>query len=68
MITDKGVRAGINPAPTNPPLQTTFRIGDNPPQFSVKGDNVGAGFIPALTPQKIYKQMARGENDYRQGS
>ena len=53
MITDKGVRAGINPAPTNPPLQTTFKIGDNSPQFSVKGDNVGAGFIPALTPQKI---------------
>jgi len=50
MITDKGVRAGINPAPTNPPLQTTFRVGDNSPQFSVKGDNVGAGFIPALTP------------------
>ena len=49
MITDKGVRAGINPAPTNPPLQTTFRVGDNSPQFSVKGDNVGAGFIPALT-------------------
>ena len=22
MITDKGVRAGINPAPTNPPLRT----------------------------------------------
>ena len=61
MITVKGVRA------TNPPLQTTFRGGDNSPQFSVKGDNVGAGFIPALTPQKIYKQMARGENDYRQG-
>ena len=67
MITDKGVRAGINPAPTNPPLQTTFRVGDNSPQFSVKGDNVGAGFIPALTPKKIYKQMARGWNDYRQG-
>ena len=48
-----GVRAGINPAPTNPPLQTTFRSGDYSPQFSVKGDNVGAGFIPALTPQKI---------------
>ena len=61
MITVKGVRA------TNPPLQTTFRGGDNSPQFSVKGDNVGAGFIPALTPQKIYKRMARGENDYRQG-
>ena len=44
-----GVRAGMNPAPTNPPLQTTFKIGDNSPQFSVKGDNVGAGFIPALT-------------------
>ena len=52
MITDKGVRAGINPAPT-PPLQTTFRIGDNPPQFSVKGDTVGAGFIPALTPLTV---------------
>ena len=23
------------------------------------GDNVGAGFIPALTPQKIYKHVAR---------
>ena len=67
MITDKGVRAGMNPAPTNPPLQTTFRVGDNSPQFCVKGDNVGVGFIPTLTPQKIYKQMARGENDYRQG-
>ena len=48
-----GVRAGIIPTPTNPPLQTTFRSGDYSPQFSVKGDNVGAGFIPALTPQKI---------------
>ena len=39
MITDKGVRAGITPAlTTNPPLQTTFRVGDNSPQFSVKGD------------------------------
>ena len=54
MITDKGVRAGINPAPTNTPLQTTFRVGDNSPQFSVKGDKVGAGFIPALTPNFIY--------------
>ena len=48
MITNKGVRAGINPAPT-PPLQTTFKIGDNSPQFSVKGDNVWAGIIPAHT-------------------
>ena len=53
MITDKGVRAGINPAPMNPPLQTTFRVGDNSPQFSVTGANVGAGFIPALTPKTI---------------
>ena len=41
MITAKGVRAGINPAPTTPPLQTTFRVGDNSPQFCVKGDTVG---------------------------
>ena len=63
MITDKGVRAGINPAPTNPPLQTTFRVGDNSPQFSVKGDNVGAGFIPALTP----KFSVKGDNVVRAG-
>ena len=52
MITDKGVRAGINPAPTNPPLQTTFRVGDNSPQFSVKGDNVFLSFcifVPSIT-------------------
>ena len=41
MITAKGVRAGMNPAPTTPPLQTTIRVGDNSPQFSVKGDTVG---------------------------
>ena len=62
MITDKGVRARINPAPT-PPLQTTFRVGDNSPQFSVKGDNVGAGFIPALTPTFSVK----GDNVVRAG-
>ena len=48
-----GVRAGINPAPTNPPLQTTFRVEDYSPQFCVKGDKVGAGFIPALTPLSV---------------
>ena len=52
MITDKGVRAGMNPAPTNSPLQTTFKIGDNSPQFSVKGDNVFLSiciFVPSIT-------------------
>ena len=52
MITAKGVRAGMNPAPTNPPLQTTFRVGDNSPQFSVKGDNVFLSFcifVPSIT-------------------
>ena len=52
MITDKGVRAGMTPAPTNPLLQTTFRVGANSPQFSVKGDNVFLSiciFVPSIT-------------------
>ena len=47
-----GVRAGIIPTPTNPPLQTTFRSGDYSPQFSVKGDNVFLSiciFVPSIT-------------------
>ncbi len=42
-ITDKGVRAGINPAPTSVSGST------NAPGAS--GSTVGAGFIPALPPQ-----------------
>ena len=50
MITAKGVRAGITPAPTSPPLQTTFRVGDNSPQFSVKG----APTVEIATPQSLW--------------
>jgi hypothetical protein len=58
-----GVRAGINPAPTEPTTSNGFRSGDNSPQFCVKGDNVGAGFIPALTP----KFSVKGDNVVRAG-
>ena len=53
MVTDKGVRAGINPAPTSPPLQTDLGSETIPRNSVSRVDNVGAGFIPALTPQKI---------------
>ena len=42
-------RAGMNPAPTNPP------DGEGDPL-------VGAGFIPALPPAKHIKNMRHGEN------
>ena len=48
-ITVKGVRAGMNPAPTYPP------------DGGIDGDAVGAGFIPALTPQNIYNTWHGGK-------
>ena len=64
MITAKGVGGGMSPAPTNPPLQTTFRVGDNSPQFSVKGDTVGEIAAPQslwfCTQDVADKKMRRG--------
>ena len=50
MITDKGVRAGINPAPTSPPLQTTFKIGDNSPAIQCQGCQCRGGVYPRPHP------------------
>ena len=58
MVTDKGVRAGINPAPTT--TSNGFRIGDYSPQFSVKGGQCRGGVHPRPNPAKDIKAMCTG--------
>ena len=62
---DGGVRAGINPAPTDAPhggidCDTADAVLIvTPSHRGIDDDTVGAGFIPALHPQNISKIWAR---------
>jgi len=49
--------------PTDPPHGGIDgdTVPANPPHGGIDGDAVGAGFIPALTPQDISKICGRGE-------